>query len=239
MKTKHILAGLFVLLLTAAGGHPAIAADFTATITNITNSSYFTPLLITAHSEAIHLFEPGQPAGADVQAMAEGGDISGLEALVGGADADTVSNPASGLLGPGSSVSTGLNTNATGNTMLSLVAMILPTNDGFVGLDSLAIPETPGTYVYYLNAYDAGTEVNDELVVGGSGGVPGTPGIPADPGGHAGTGGTGAATGEDNTAVHIHRGILGDTNSTGGFSDLDSTRHRWLNPVAKLVIDVL
>ena len=122
--------------------------------------------------------------------------------------------------------------------MLSLVAMILPTNDGFVGLDSLVIPQTPGTYTYYLNAYDAGTEANDELVVGGAGGAPGTPGIPADPGGHAGINGTGVTATEGNRMVHIHRGALGDTDGNGGISDLDSTVHRWLNPVAKLVIDV-
>ena len=44
-----------------------------------------------------------------------------------------------------------------------------------------------------------------------------------DPGGAAGINGTGVATAEDNTAVHIHRGILGDTDAAGGFSDLVST----------------
>ena len=116
--------------------------------------------------------------------------------------------------------------------------MLLPTNDGFVGLDALPIPQTPGVYVYTLNAYDAGTEANDEVVVGGAGGAPGTPGIPADPGGHAGTNGTGAAGADDNSTVHIHRGVLGDGNASGGISDLDSSRHRWLNPVARLVIEV-
>jgi hypothetical protein len=38
--------------------------------------------------------------------------------------------------------------------------------------------------------------------------------------------------------VHIHRGVLGDDDPSGGASDLDSTAHRWLNPVAKLVIEV-
>jgi hypothetical protein len=99
--------------------------------------------------------------------------------------------------------------------------MILPTNDGFVGVDALAIPQTPGTYTYYLQAWDAGTEANDEMVVGGSGGIPGTPGIPADPGGFAGTGGTGVTHTEESDRVHIHRGSLGDAG--GGVSDLDMT----------------
>jgi hypothetical protein len=116
--------------------------------------------------------------------------------------------------------------------------MILPTNDGFVGLDSLAIPQTPGTHIFYLNAYDAGTEANDELLAINGGGVPGVPGMPGDPGGNAGSGGVGVTTTEDNSMVHIHRGSLGDTDASGGISDLDSTVHRWLNPVAQLVIEV-
>jgi len=151
---------------------------------------------------------------------------------------DTVANPAAGLLGPGASVTTDLNTDASGHPVLSIVAMILPTNDGFVGADALTIPQEPGTYTYYLKAYDAGTEANDELVVGGSGGMPGTPGIPADPGGFAGSGGSGVTATETNDTVHIHRGSLGDADAGGGSSDLDITVHRWLNPVAKLVIEV-
>lgn len=239
MKHTYFTFALVVMLVAFAGTGPAAAADVMITLTNITHGSYFTPLLITAHFEDQHLFETGVAAGAELQAMAEGGDISGLADLVGGEDKDTVLNPAEGLLGPGSSVNANLNTNDTGNTVLSLVAMILPTNDGFVGLDALTIPHKPGTYTYYLNAYDAGTEANDELVVGESGGMPGTPGIPADPGGQAGSSGTGVIGSEENTTVHIHRGVLGDTDPSGGLSDLDSTRHRWLNPVAKLVIDVL
>jgi hypothetical protein len=64
------------------------------------------------------------------------------------------------------------------------------------------------------------------------------PGIPADPGGAAGSGATGVVAVEANPVVHIHRGVLGDTDDSGGISDLDSRVHRWLNPVAELVITV-
>ena len=81
-------------------------------------------------------------------------------------------------------------------------------------------------------------EANDELLNTVDGGVPGTPGIPAAPGDDVGTGGTGMASADANTSVHVHRGALGDTDSTGGPSDLDSRIHRWLNPVALLRIAV-
>jgi hypothetical protein len=38
--------------------------------------------------------------------------------------------------------------------------------------------------------------------------------------------------------VHVHRGIVGDHNLEGGLSDLDSGIHRWLNPVAEVIIEV-
>ena len=38
--------------------------------------------------------------------------------------------------------------------------------------------------------------------------------------------------------VHIHRNALGDSDPTGGASDLDSSIHRWLNPVARVVVTV-
>ena len=115
--------------------------------------------------------------------------------------------------------------------------MLLPTNDGFVGLDSWMIPTEAGTYTVYLNAYDAGTEANDELVVEGSG-MPGTPGIPAAPGGNAGMNGSGVTSSETNMMVHIHPGNLGDDDLEAGMSDLDNTVHRWLNPVALLTVTV-
>ena len=232
---KTLLAVVAGMVLTLG---QAVAAEFTVTVKNLTNGIYFTPLLITAHDGDTRLFETGSPASEALQAMAEGGDISKLLAKVGGEDRDTVANPAGGLLTPGGIVSDiYFNTDRTHNRYLSLVAMLLPTNDGFVGLDSLLIPRIPGTYRYYLVGYDAGTEANDERITGG--GAPGVPGIPGAPGGDAGTGGTGVSGVDANPTVHIHRGVIGDTDPEGGISDLDSTIHRWLNPVAEIVIEVL
>jgi len=230
---QRLISSLLVAGTLAAT--PVMAQDLDIAITNLTHGTYFTPLLISAHAAGNHLFQPGVAATSHLQAMAEGGDISGLAADMVAIGADNEENPAAGLLAPGASTSFSMST-ASGNDHLSITAMLLPTNDGFVGLDALSIPTAAGTYRYTLNGYDAGTEANDEIVNGG--GTPGTPGIPADPGGAAGTGGTGVVSSEANSVVHIHRGVLGDTNASGGASDLDSRVHRWLNPVAELVITV-
>lgn len=215
----------------------ANATQFEVEITNLSNAIYFTPFLVAAHTDGNNLFTVGQPASANLQAMAEGGDTSGLLDDVNAIGATVVDNPAAGLLAPASSITFSMNTDGTSNDRLSLVSMLLPTNDAFVGLDAIAIPTEPGTYVFTVPAYDAGTEANDELITGG--GAPGAAGIPADPGGLAGTGGTGAATTDANATVHIHRGSLGDTDAAAGISDLDSRVHRWLNPVVRVTITVL
>lgn len=203
------------------------AEQFTVKIENLTNGIYFTPFLVAAHDSNTALFTSGTSANTSLEAMAEGGDISGLVADIAAAVPTTSENPAGGLLAPGASTTTeNLNTDNTDNNYLSLVAMMLPTNDGFVGLNSWEIPTEAGTYTFTVNAYDAGTEANDEL----SASIP----APIDFG--TGTGGTGVATSDSNTMIHIHRGSLGDSDSVGGESDLDNRTHRWLNPIARVTV---
>ena len=183
MFRKTLLATSCGLLFSTSA---AFAQDITVKIDNLSNGLYFTPLLVAAHGDNGYLFRTGLTASANLQAMAEGGDISGLEADVTAISGDYIANPAGGLLAPGGSTTTAVI--STDHDYLSLVGMLLPTNDGFVGLDSLMIPETAGTYVVYVNGYDAGTEANDELINSDTGGMPGMAGIPAAPGGDAGTG---------------------------------------------------
>lgn len=233
MKAFLTAALVAALLLTASLVN---AAQFNVRIVNLTNGIWYTPFLVAAHPDGSSLFTVGQPASASLQAMAEGGDISGLVADVTAMGATFAENPAGGLLPPATGTNVDLNTDGTANTLLSVVAMLLPTNDAFAGLNAITIPTSPGTYVFDLPAYDAGTEANDEQITGG--GAPGAAGIPADPGGLAGTGGTGAAGADANTSVHIHRNTLGDTDGAAGASDLDSRVHRWLNPVVRVVVTV-
>ena len=212
------------------------AQDIQVEITNLTNGIYYTPLLVAAHPDNMSLYTVGTEASEALQKMAEGGQIADLETMLSEASANIVANPAMGLLAPGHSTTAALSTDEA-NTVLSVVGMLLPTNDGFVGLRNWTIPTEPGTYTINVNAYDAGTEANNELVVDGSG-APGTPGIPAAPGMDSGTGGTSVTSEESNQTVHVHRGNLGDDNATGGKSDLDNTVHRWLNPVARITVTV-
>lgn len=213
----------------------AQAADITVQVQNLTRGMNFAPLLIAAHAESVKAFTAGSPASANLQKMAEGGDISGLASDMTSAGAAIATNPANGLLAPGAMASATLMTSGA-QTRLSVLGMMVPTNDGFIALNAQMLPTTPGTYTYDVNAYDAGTEANDEIRGSGAPGVRGMP-VPAPLDAMVGKGGTGIDAVAEGF-VHIHRGTIGDSDLNGGKSDLDASRHRWLNPVARVTVIV-
>jgi len=239
---KSALVSAFIMGMATSSAN---AAQWDITVTNLTHGNHFTPLLLAAHDHDTHLFQVGMPASIPIEHMAECGHLNPLLATPEVSAADTQADPAGGPLAPGASTSTMIMTTNMNNTHLTMVSMVLPTNDAFVGMESQHIPAEAGTYTYYLNAYDAGTEGNDETI------NPGGPStctytetgmIPVAPGGDADSGGTGVVTPgtpDTNTSIHIHRGVLGESVATGdGRSDLMNTIHRWQNPVAKVVVTV-
>ncbi len=228
MKPHFIRFAAAFSLLTAT---PALADQFEIRITNLTHGSWFTPLLVVAHSAKGDLFTAGRKASEPLEKVAEAGDVTDLKALsesLGGKTAVANDTP----LGPGRTAIVKLDTGD--QPLLSIVGMILPTNDGLVGLDAFRLRSVGRREVLFLGSYDAGTEINDELLVPGAGFN--VPGIPGDPGGNSGSGGTGSTAIEPNTRIHTHPGIVGDTDPTGGPSDLDPAVHRWQDPVARVVI---
>lgn len=84
------------------------------------------------------------------------------------------------------------------------------------------LPTAAGTYTYYLNAYDRGTEANSEQ----AGSIPG----PADTNGE----GFNAAR-ETDDYIRIHPVVVtqDDRLSTSVLTE----SHRWLGPVAKILIE--
>lgn len=271
---KKVSIGLAAGLIALAASSSATAVEVTVRITNLTQGMSFTPRLLVAHSDQVDLFEAGTTAIQPLAWMAEAGVIvdSQNAASVGnnfesylddaGRSAENTWQ-AFGLGGPPlapASISNDYTFETDDFPFLSLVTMLIPTNDAFAGLDTWRIPTEPGTYNINLNAYDSGSEANDEIsslrtdvVEAGTGNALGGYAVPGMAGSgnpnatNVGTGGAGvglqivAGTLEDDGGegtVHIHRNVLGDTDATGGISDLDSRVHRWLNPVARLTVIV-
>lgn len=236
MNNKKTLLATSVAGLIALSSFTASAADLSIKVTNLTHGIVFTPLLVASHDSDTHLFTSGEEASAALQMMAEGGSITALAAEVDAAGGQKVENPNAGLLMPGMTTPE-FDLDTESSTHLSLTGMLLPTNDAFAGMDAWAIPTEAGTYTVLVNAYDAGTEANDEKYVPGAG-MPGQAGIPAFPLGDAGTGGTGLSTEDTNKMIHIHPGNVGDASADSGKSDVSNTVHRWLNPVLRVTVTV-
>ena len=231
MKTKAIIAG--TLLSANLFGAAQAGTVVNVTVYNATHGSLITPIIAATHPSTYKMYAMGQAASDDLKKMAEGGDTSGLKTTIEAAGGITKSVGTAPFAAGAKEEINGLAADGN-NGWLSLAGMILPTNDAFVAINGWKIPAETGTHTVWLHAYDAGSEVNNELLVSG-GGTPGTLGMP---GGTSHSGGTGMTTTETNTTVHIHPGVIGDPDSIGGKSDADISNHRWLNPIAKVVITV-
>ncbi len=232
MKNLHLSLIASTLLASSALAGTAVASDFEISVTNITGSQYFTPLIAAGHDPSARMFELGTESSAALQAMAEGGDTAALNVLLNSIGASVANGD--GLVAPGQTVSLNLDDVSAGS-VFSLTGMLLPTNDGFAGIDSAALPAPGQTVTLFARSYDAGTEANDELVGSGAPGVAGFPAPPPVLASGTGTGGQGVAA-EAEGFVHIHAGVLGDLDPSGGASDINAAVHRFQGPVARVVI---
>jgi hypothetical protein len=230
---KSLIAGLIALTASPS----LFAATYKIEVQNLTRGVYFAPLLISAHPATAKLFTSGMPASSNIQSVAERGDIAGITADMMGVAAKSVVNPADGLLNPGATTMANLGDPGAANTNLTVIGMMVPSNDGFIALNNIALPTNAGTYVYMVNGYDAGTEGNDEIRGSGAHGMVGF-GVPAPIDAMVGHGGVGIPGVTAEGFIHIHPGHIGDQDKTAGTSDLDASIHRWLNPVARVIVTV-
>ena len=217
------MVGAIVLALGLAFANPMVQPDIHAqswtgmwqiTVTNLTYSQSFTPILAATHGEDTMVFAPGMAASAELQMLAEGGDTAPLAMALKNKSMSVETT--AGLTLPGMTAEIMV----SGGSMyryVSLAAMLIPTNDGFVGFEAM-LPSEPSPMMYYAYAYDAGTEMNDESCAS----IPG-PHMECE-----GGMGTNGAPGGGEGAVLIHRGIQG----VGDFGPDND----WRNPVALITI---
>ena len=174
LRRRYLVLALgFALALTAAlpaaatGGDGPRTQTYEVTFTNVSATQWFTPPVVATHGRHADVFEAGHAASAEIQQLSENGNIDPLVAALSGSRA--VHDVQVGVfsddlppLAPGASVTVEI-TGTSKTRLLSSASMLICTNDGFTGLDSvklprrIAHPET--TYAY---AWDAGTEINTE-----------------------------------------------------------------------------
>ena len=207
------------LLATPAAGEAHVT--YTVTIENLTAGQPFTPPVVVTHSSDFDIFETGQSASAEIQAIAENGNNDPLVALIGGSSAVFDSAVGTAAVLPGETAT--LSVTAPAGSLISTAMMLICTNDGFAGLDSVTLAS--GSQTIDVNAYDAGTETNTEDFADIVPPCQSLIGVTSD---DEGTGESNPALAEG-AVIAAHAGIQGGT-------DLTTADHGWTDPVARITV---
>ena len=170
MQRSKLYTAALVAAMASSISATAAASSYEVRVINLTNGMHFTPLILATHSPSAQMFSAGTAASPQMQAIAEGGDTSGMAALLESTGATVVTGD--GLLAPGGTATFMIDDDEGG--VFSMSGMLLPTNDGFAGVSSAALPTAAGARVILnVPGYDAGTEANDEVVGSGAPGEAG------------------------------------------------------------------
>jgi hypothetical protein len=177
--------------------------EYEVTLENLTpatgdvSSQPFSPPVLATHKSGIRLFKRHRYASDELRQIAE----------------DAVNGPieGGGVIFPEGSDSFTIQAKR-GYNKLSLVCMLVNTNDAFAGISKAKLPRH-GEKIYYLYAYDAGTEKNTELADHIPGPCCGNPLVRV----------------PTHEKIKHHRGIE-------GVGDLDPEVYGWHRKVAKLTI---
>ncbi len=174
-------------------------------------SQPFSPPILATHRNDMHVFKMGAAASSALEMVAEdavGGPL--IDMLNGSARVHDVA-VGGGVIHPGADMVLEIEARPGART-LSMVFMLVNTNDAFGGLDGVRLP-AHGEATYLVPAFDAGTELNTES----AGDIPG----PC-------CGSPGMGTDEDEVVRH-HMGIE-------GHGDLAAATYGWNGPVARVTV---
>ncbi|CAN5123677.1 spondin domain-containing protein [soil metagenome] len=229
--TGRILAGLAaltclgILAVGPAGASGPPVATYEVTIENLTDGQPYTPPFVATHRAATDIFTVGQSASFEIKEIAENGNLGPMLTLLGSDKHVFDTTVAGGPLLFGGSVTLTV-TAAKGANFLSFASMLICTNDGFTGVDSLRLPKDVGEQVVVSSAaYDAGTEINTEDYADIVPPCQSIHGVDVEPG----TGASNPALAEGGV-IHHHPGIRGG-------NDLTRMVHGWANPVAEVTVE--
>lgn len=144
------------------------------TNTSAEGGTFLTPFWFAAHDGAFDLYDRGAAASAGLEALAEDGNFAPINGEVAALDGDAVTGAVFGAAGPiatGETATATFTVNGAEAGYLDVAAMILPSNDAFVGTGtSLQLFDDDGQFIgaqtlTFLGSdvLDAGTEENTEL----------------------------------------------------------------------------
>jgi len=171
MKSKLIAIaalGLTLTLLLPEAARSDGGRIYKVTITNLTAGQPLTPPILATHTNRTGFFTVGEPASEGIRQIAENGNGAVLlQALGEDTQVHEVVTGAAPLVPANNPGDTGFESSATFTITaqgraryLSYASMLICTNDGFTGLDSVPLPRHKITV--YTAGYDARTESNTE-----------------------------------------------------------------------------
>ncbi len=232
LGTALAAASILTVSTASADNDNWRGATYKVTITNLTTGQPFTPPVIAVHNRRANVFALGTPASEGVRQIAENGNnaplVSALssdpnvrQVIEGTAPIVPAANP--GGTPFDSQATFKFRTNGRAR-FVSFVSMLICTNDGFTGVNTIRLPARSTTIL--ARGYETRTEQNTEDFADIVPPCQGLIGVSSD---DAGTGTSNPLLGE-NGIVIPHPGVVGD-------NDLDSRVHDWADPVAKIVIE--
>lgn len=229
LLTVVSIAGLVAL--------PGIATSYDGitykvTIYNITAGQPFTPPVVATHNRRAEIFDVGEQASEGVRSIAENGNNAPLvEALYSDANVSDIYEGSAPLVPANNPGGTGFESSVSFTItagkrarFLSFVSMLICTNDGFTGINSVRLPSRKTTV--YSAGYETRTERNTEDFADI---VPPCQGLIGESSEDGGTGTSNPLLAEDGIIIP-HVGIVGG-------NDLQPGVHGWTDPVAKIVIE--
>lgn len=225
-KSLIALACFSVIALSGCGGSSnsddaeVTTYEYEISVTNLTSNQPLSPVALLTHDSEFVPFSVGVTASSALELLAESGDNTEILALE--SNINTASDTAP--LAPGSTYTHTLETQETALS-LSILSMLVNTNDAFTGLNNhdLSDYSVDDEKSFRLSVYDSGTEANSETETT----IPG----PAT----MGTGeGFNASRDDLLDVVTMHAGVI--SQDDGLTNSVLNVSHRFDNLVAKVSI---
>lgn len=233
MNNSQIKIGVIALsaaILAACGSSnnapPTQDAQFRVTTINLTNAQPMSPVAVVLHNGGFNNFIDGQTASVGVEMLAEGGSNTQVLSDAQAATQHIASGSAGGV--PPRSTGTPLTLDVPNaqlsNLRLSVMTMLIRTNDAFTGLNATDISDMAVGSSRTFNAptWDAGTELDDEVGTN----IPG-----------AGGEGFNATRNDRIDLVRFHNGVVTSASPSFGLPTSDLVEaDRFLNPTSRIVV---
>lgn len=167
--TAALVAATFALSACSSDNDDTVAntpgepVSYQITFTNLSQGQLMTPPVVAIHDVSVHLFEVGETSSDAIRDIAEMGAEAALVAFATDPENASVVSAAgvagTGPFGSGGTATTTLSTNQA-NHVFSAVNMVICTNDGISGFDSISLPTDNQPLTLSAVAYDAGTRQN-------------------------------------------------------------------------------